>query len=187
MTEQKAENQETYETETEDKDTNRSSDQDRDSERSSGRTRRPSSESKQTTRKQGTTRKRSASSSSSSSDRSSATKRRSQESRSEASSQPEESSQRSSKSKLPAGKAIVAAVEQLRYLTTREPESVVGALPHDDGWRVTVEVLESQRIPDTADIMAEYDVDIDGDGELVGYERKGRYFRGQTQRSEDGR
>jgi len=167
MTEQEAENQDTDEQETEERDT----------ERSSGRSRRPSSESRQTTRKQGTTRKRSASSSS----ESSRTKRRTQEARSQ------ESSQRSSKPKIAAGKAIVAAIEQLRYLTTREPESVVGAVPHDDGWRVTVEVLESQRIPDTADIMAEYDVDIDGDGELVGYERRGRYFRGQTQRTDDGR
>jgi len=168
MTEQEAENQDTDEQET----------QERDTERSSGRSRRPSSERSQTTRKQGTTRKRSTSSSSESSSR---TKRRNQESHSQ------ESSQRSSKPKIAAGKAIVAAIEQLRYLTTREPESVVGAVPHDDGWRVTVEVLESQRIPDTADIMAEYDVDIDGDGELVGYQRRGRYFRGQTQRTDDGR
>lgn len=44
----------------------------------------------------------------------------------------------------------------------------------------TVEVVESARVPDTADIMAEYLVDINGDGDLAGYKRGARYFRGQT-------
>lgn len=102
-----------------------------------------------------------------------------------------ESSQRSSadseqkrpakpKPKLSAREAAVAALEQLQLLTTRTPESVTGVEPHDDGWRVTVEVVESARLPDTADIMAEYDVDIDGSGELAGYTRGSRYFRGRT-------
>src|SRR5699024_93181 len=87
---------------------------------------------------------------------------------------------RPTKPKLSARKAAVAALEQLQLLTTRTPESVTGVEPHDDGWRVTVEVVESARIPDTADIMAEYDVDIDGSGELAGYTRGSRYFRGRT-------
>lgn len=85
------------------------------------------------------------------------------------------------KPKLAAGKAVVAAIKQLQLLTTRAPESVVGVRAHDDGWRVTVEVVESARIPNTADIMAEYEVDIDANGDLAGYSRKSRYFRGRTQ------
>lgn len=85
------------------------------------------------------------------------------------------------KPKLPANKAALAALQQLQQLTTRMPESVVGVNPHEDGWRVTVEVVESARIPNTADIMAEYDVDIDSNGDLTGYTRKSRYFRGRTQ------
>ena len=85
------------------------------------------------------------------------------------------------KPKIAAGKAVAAAIKQLQLLTTRTAESVVGVRAHDDGWRVTIEVVESARIPDTADIMAEYEVDIDGDGELAGYTRTSRYFRGRTQ------
>ena len=85
------------------------------------------------------------------------------------------------KPQLGAGKAAVAAIKQLQLLTTRTPESVVGVAAHEDGWRVTVEVVESARIPNTADIMAEYEVDIDGEGDLAGYTRKSRYFRGRTQ------
>lgn len=84
------------------------------------------------------------------------------------------------KPKLSARKAAVAALKQLQELTTRTPESVTGVEPRGEGWRVTVEVIESARIPDTADIMAEYDVDIDGSGELAGYARGARYFRGRT-------
>ncbi|OAV59478.1 gas vesicle protein GvpO [Enteractinococcus helveticum] len=85
------------------------------------------------------------------------------------------------KPKIAANKAVVAAIKQLQMLTTRTPESVVGVTPHHAGWRVTIEVVESARIPNTADIMAEYEVDIDGNGELDGYSRKSRYFRGRTQ------
>ena len=85
------------------------------------------------------------------------------------------------KPKISAGKAVVAALEQLQLLTTRTPESMVGVKVHENGWRVTVEVVESARIPNTADIMAEYEVDIDAQGDLNGYSRKSRYFRGRTQ------
>ncbi|HJF14387.1 MAG TPA: gas vesicle protein [Enteractinococcus helveticum] len=85
------------------------------------------------------------------------------------------------KPKIAANKAVVAAMKQLQMLTTRTPESVVGVTPHRTGWRVTIEVVESARIPDSADIMAEYEVDIDGSGELDAYWRKSRYFRGRPQ------
>ena len=75
----------------------------------------------------------------------------------------------------------MAALKQLQLLTTRTPESVVGLEAHEDGWRITVEVVEFARIPNTADIMAEYEVDVDGSGDLTGYSRKSRYFRGRTQ------
>lgn len=93
----------------------------------------------------------------------------------------ETTTKRRPKPKLAASKAVVAAIEQLQLLTTRAPESVVGVTAHNDGWRVIVEVVESARIPNTADIMAEYEVDIDGNGDLAGYTRKSRYFRGRTQ------
>src|SRR5699024_10780938 len=75
--------------------------------------------------------------------------------------------QQSPKPTLPAKKAVVAALQQLQPLTTRTPESAIGIEPNEGGWRVTVEVVESALIPDTADIMAEYVVDIASDGDLT--------------------
>ena len=48
------------------------------------------------------------------------------------------------------------------------------------GVPVGVEVVDTRRIPDTADILAEYLVQVDDGGQLVGYRRTRRYTRGRT-------
>jgi hypothetical protein len=82
----------------------------------------------------------------------------------------------------PRSAAAVArrARAELAGLLGREPESVVSLDRTDDGWRVGVEVLELRRVPDTADVLAEYEVDVDEQGALVGYRRTRRYARGQA-------
>jgi hypothetical protein len=72
------------------------------------------------------------------------------------------------------------AVRTLTQLTGRQPESVLGFRKEEDGWRVLVEVLEMQRIPNSTDLLSCYAVTLDKDGEVVGYERRRRYQRGQT-------
>jgi Gas vesicle synthesis protein GvpO len=73
-----------------------------------------------------------------------------------------------------------AARAQLAELTGRVPESVLGLRKDDDGWRVTVEVVELNRVPNSTDLLGCYVVTLDDDGELVGYERVRRYQRGQA-------
>jgi hypothetical protein len=73
-----------------------------------------------------------------------------------------------------------SAARELADLVGREPEGVVSLERTDDGWRVGVEVVETRRIPDTADVLAEYSVDLDEQGHLVGYHRARRYARGST-------
>ncbi|MCF2573832.1 gas vesicle protein GvpO [Brevibacterium sp. UCMA 11754] len=75
--------------------------------------------------------------------------------------------------------AVKRAVEQFSALTGRSPESVVGARWVDDHWAVRLEVVESRRVPDTADLLAEYDIQLDGQGELLEYSRQNRYVRGR--------
>lgn len=81
--------------------------------------------------------------------------------------------------RLSAAAAVKKALEQFRLLTSRTPESVVGVQQDDDGWRVRLEVVESRRIPDSADLLAEYEVELDGRGDIVAYDRKDRYVRGR--------
>ncbi|MGW3659584.1 gas vesicle protein GvpO [Streptomyces sp. NPDC005151] len=78
--------------------------------------------------------------------------------------------------------AMRAAAEQLQELLGRPPESVSALKPTEDGWEADVEVLELERIPETTSVMATYRVTLDKEGDLVAYERKRRYTRGQIDR-----
>ena len=73
------------------------------------------------------------------------------------------------------------AGESLRSLTRRTVESVVEVSREDGGgWLVAVEVLETPRIPDTSDVLAVYEVELDQYGALQGYRRRERYTRGSS-------
>jgi hypothetical protein len=78
-----------------------------------------------------------------------------------------------------ATRAARQAGEVLAMLTGRTPEAVTGIERHDDGWRVQLEVVETHKIPETADLMALYDVELDSSGEFTGHRRVRRYSRGQ--------
>jgi len=51
----------------------------------------------------------------------------------------------------------------------------------DNTWVVVVEVLEVERVPETTDVLASYEVELDGDGEVVAFTRVRRYERAQTE------
>ena len=74
------------------------------------------------------------------------------------------------------------AAEQVAALTGRQPESVISIEPRDGGWCVGVEVVETRRIPDSADILAIYEVLVGSGGDLISYRRTRRYTRGQVDR-----
>lgn len=52
----------------------------------------------------------------------------------------------------------------------------------DGTWKLKVEIVELPRVPDTMTLLASYDVEVDGDGELIGYRRTRRYERGRADR-----
>ena len=64
-------------------------------------------------------------------------------------------------------------------LSGRRPERVISIDRKDDEWCVGVEVVEVSRIPDSADILAVYDVRLNTDGDLISFRRTRRYARGQ--------
>jgi len=76
---------------------------------------------------------------------------------------------------------VAAAREHLQQLLGKEPDSVTGLEPADDGWVVTLEVVEVSRIPASTDVLATYEVVLDDDGRLVRYRRGGRYYRSQAE------
>lgn len=83
--------------------------------------------------------------------------------------------------RISAAAAARRAAEQVVALTGRDFESVISIERTEDGWCVGVEVVETHRIPDSADILASFEVQVDRRGELSGYRRTRRYSRGQLQ------
>jgi hypothetical protein len=82
--------------------------------------------------------------------------------------------------RLTGPKAALLARQQLEELTGMPVETVSGLARHDDGWAVMVEIMEMERVPSTTDILASYRVELDQNGDLVGYERVSRYYRNQA-------
>jgi Gas vesicle synthesis protein GvpO len=80
---------------------------------------------------------------------------------------------------MTAGQAAKAALRQIAELTAKQPEGITGVERTKDGWTVGIELVEDQRIPSSADILATYETTIDADGELLSYLRVKRYARGR--------
>lgn len=75
------------------------------------------------------------------------------------------------------------AAAQLMQLTGRDIDGTSGIEQTDEGWRVLFEVVEVSRVPRGMDVLGLYEVIVDGDGDLLRYERLRRY--GRTQPTED--
>jgi len=80
-----------------------------------------------------------------------------------------------------AAKAARIAVQEIAALTGRTPDNVVAIERRDDGWCVSVELVETHRIPDSADILAIYEIELDQHGGLAAYRRTDRYLRGRVE------
>ncbi|MCX4726743.1 gas vesicle protein [Streptomyces sp. NPDC090052] len=87
-----------------------------------------------------------------------------------------------SRERLDVPTAMRRAAGQLGELLQCEPSSVSALKAVDDGWSADIEVVELEKVPDTASVMATYRVSLDLQGQLVGYERIRRYAKGQIDR-----
>ena len=81
-----------------------------------------------------------------------------------------------------AGRMVRRARRQLQELRGVEPESVSGVARTANGWRVSLEVVEVHRIPESTDVLATYQLELDADGELLTFERTHRYYRSEADR-----
>jgi len=69
------------------------------------------------------------------------------------------------------------AKEQLAQLTGLKPESVSALIKDEEGWHVTVDLIELKRIPEATDVLASYETLLDDQGNLLRYQRTRRYLR----------
>jgi hypothetical protein len=82
--------------------------------------------------------------------------------------------------RLTAATAGKLALREIAELTGKDAEGVIGVARSEDGWVVTVEVVDDRRIPSSADILSAYEAEIGPNGDLLGYRRVRRYARGRT-------
>jgi hypothetical protein len=81
----------------------------------------------------------------------------------------------------PAARIARRAGDHVAEMTGKEPEGITSLEQTDDGgWVVGVEVVEIRRIPDSTDILAVYEAELDAEGELLAYKRVKRYSRCQV-------
>jgi len=93
--------------------------------------------------------------------------------------------QRHAPQRVREGEAWDVAVEACRHLQAvlGKPAEEVSALETTgDGWLVTIEVVETRRIPETTDVLASYEVELDEDHQFRRYARVRRYVRAEADR-----
>jgi hypothetical protein len=79
---------------------------------------------------------------------------------------------------------VQRARDQLEALLERSVESVSSLERTNDGWLVTLEVVEVSRIPESTDVLASYQMELDEDRNLRRYARVRRYHRTAAERGE---
>ena len=83
-----------------------------------------------------------------------------------------------------ATETVQRARQQLSALLERPVESVSAFERMHDGWLVTLEAVEVSRIPESTDVLASYEVELDDDRNLRRYARVQRYIRSQADRGD---
>jgi hypothetical protein len=79
---------------------------------------------------------------------------------------------------------LAVARERLRALRGHDAESISSFERTQDGWVVRLEVVEVSRIPESTDVLASYEVELDDDQGLRSCRRVRRYYRAQADEGE---
>lgn len=86
--------------------------------------------------------------------------------------------------KLDLSQAVHKATQGLSALKLKVSE-VSSVARTEEGWRITVELIERLAIPDTMDLLGVYEVLLDQEGEMLGYERIRIRHRGDMEEKAD--
>ena len=71
-------------------------------------------------------------------------------------------------------------VAEFPSLINLKPSSVMGISRSEDGWIVTIEMIEKKSIPDSMDVLGCYEVSLDGSGNIRDFSRVRLRRRGDT-------
>jgi len=80
--------------------------------------------------------------------------------------------------------SIIEIRNQVIELSTdvigRGLDGIVEVSRTEDNWRAVVEIIERRSVPDTQDILGQYEIELDESGEVIGYRRLEKYRRSDT-------
>jgi len=71
------------------------------------------------------------------------------------------------------------AKEQLAQVTGFRPVAVVGSYKDEEGWHISVDMLEMARLPESTDVIGTYVAVLDENGDLVKFDKKRARLRGE--------
>ena len=77
------------------------------------------------------------------------------------------------------------AKSQLAELTGLKPITVTRAFKDEHGWHVDLDMLEISRIPTTTDVLGDYGVLLDDNGNMLRFGRKRTRLRGEPMEKEE--
>jgi len=72
------------------------------------------------------------------------------------------------------------AKEQLAQVTGFTPVAVVGSYKDEEGWHVSVDVLEMARLPESTDVVGTYVAVLDENGDMVKFDKMRSRLRGES-------
>jgi hypothetical protein len=76
--------------------------------------------------------------------------------------------------------AVKTVLGEFQNLTNLKTSGVVGVSHSDEGWVVSIEMLEKKSIPDSMDVLGLYEVKVDDHGKIVDFSRVKLRKRGDT-------
>jgi len=80
--------------------------------------------------------------------------------------------------------SIIQVRNQVIELSTdvigRGLDGIIEVSRNEDNWRAVVEIIERRSVPDTQDILGQYEIELDEHGEVIGYRRLEKYRRSDT-------
>jgi len=77
------------------------------------------------------------------------------------------------------------AKTQLAEVTGLKPVTVTGASKDEQGWHIALDMLEMSRIPPATDVLGDYEVLLDDDGNMLRFERKQTRLRGEPMEKQE--
>jgi len=76
--------------------------------------------------------------------------------------------------------AVKTVLGEFPNLTNLKASGVVGVSHGDEGWVVSIEMIEKKSIPDSMDVLGLYEVKVDDRGKIVDFSRVKLRKRGDT-------